>query len=120
MVERNKDKGVVKKNVDLFHVLDVQNLLDTEEKEADYSDWYEPELVDFERFVEWMELWMDEKDGAAAVGNGDDKVDRAAAVGDGDAKEDGAGTVVGDAADETDSEIRPSVEAVCPGRAVVA
>lgn len=56
MVERNEDKGVIKKNVDLFHEVlfkfkevqvDVQNILDAEAKAADYSDWYEPKLVDF-------------------------------------------------------------------------
>lgn len=59
--------------------IDVQNMLDDEEKEADQSDWYEPKLVDFEKFMKRMEIWMDREDGATA-GDTDDEEDKAVAV----------------------------------------
>ena len=79
MMKTNEDKENVSKHVDTFNELlknfmdlqvDVQSLLEADEREADHAYWYEPKLIEFKEFLTTVGSWMCEDDDGE-----EDKVD---------------------------------------------
>ncbi|KAK0142765.1 hypothetical protein N1851_019297 [Merluccius polli] len=71
MIKTNEDKENVSKHLDTFNKLltnfmdlqvDVQSLLEVDEREVDHTHWYEPKLIEFKEFLTTVRLWMCEDD----------------------------------------------------------